>query len=83
MSAQRLSEKNVRRWIARLGLPIVRMWAHGGSEHWLAFVTDDHKHGYVHQSDGTVEWETDVTLHYTSCQELFPEYQPEQVKPNG
>lgn len=43
-------------------------WTHGG--YWMAFVTDDHRHGNWHKTTGEVEWDERV-FHYSSCQEMF------------
>lgn len=81
MGAQRMSDKKAKRWAVQLNLPIVRMWAFGGYTH--AFVTADHRHGWVDTKTG--EWEWDETggenaIHFTSCSELFPK-RPEGVTP--
>lgn len=69
MSAQILNDRKTRRWAEATGLPIVRMWGHGGYTH--AFVTEDHCHGWLDTKTG--EWGYDEdTIHYSSCRELFP-----------
>lgn len=81
MGAQRLSERNVRKWAARTGLPIVRMWAFGGYTHDFAVVDpehpDGHRHGSVDIKTGEWEWENEPVdpmarkyrPHYESCSE--------------
>lgn len=77
MSAQRLSEKSVRRIAASTGLTILRAWSHGG--YTMNFVTDDHKHGTWNKPSG--EWEFDKNpTHYSSCRDLFPGWEPRPPK---
>ncbi len=69
MSAQHLNAKSVRRLIRATGLDIIRGWSHGG--YTLGFVTAEHRHGWFDKKTG--EWGyDDITMHYTSCEELFP-----------
>lgn len=72
MSAQRLSDRSVRRIERSTGLSIVRAWAHG--DYTFYFVTTDHRHGSW--SKKTEEWQFEVgePRHYSSCEELFPGY---------
>lgn len=68
MSAQRLNDKKTLKWGEALNLPIIRMWGYGGYTH--AFVTEDHRHGWVDTKTGEHGFD-DNPLHYTSCAELF------------
>jgi hypothetical protein len=70
MSAQRLSDKSIRRIERSTGLPVVRAWAHGG--YVFNFVTADHRHGAWDKKTGRWEFH-DNPMHYTSCAEMFPE----------
>lgn len=72
-----MSDRNTRRWAARLGLPIVRMWAHGGYTFDFAVVDaehpEGHRHGSVDMKTGEWAWADDETKryrpHYDSCSE--------------
>jgi hypothetical protein len=67
MARQALSDRSVRRYGHRTGLPITRMLARGGSRHWIAFVTADHRHGWVKAGTFDVNWENEPVTHWTSC----------------
>lgn len=84
MSAQRLSDRKVRRIERATGLKITRAWAHGG--YVFDFVTDDgvllegetHWHGWFDTKTGEygrILRTPPLTrvMHYSTCAELFPE----------
>jgi hypothetical protein len=73
MSAQRLSERSIRRIATATGLPIARAWSHGG--YTMSFFTlepavpDGHRHGWFDKKTGEWGWD-DGGPHYTSCSDL-------------
>ncbi len=77
MSAQVLNARSTRRLAALAGVELARAWAHGGTGGWFAFATTDHRHGAVQRPTGEVQWH-DEPMHYSSCHELFPEWDAEQ-----
>lgn len=72
MGRQVLSDRSVRKYARRTGLPIERIIARGGSDHWLRFRTADHRHGFVKAGTYEVEWEEEPVSHWTTCAEKFP-----------
>ena len=72
MSAQVLNAKSVRRIERTIGEPVLRGWGHGSYSH--AFVTPDHRHGWVNIKTWEFGWDDpDNLVHYASCHELFPD----------
>jgi hypothetical protein len=71
VSAQRLSERSIRRIERSTGLSIRRAWSHGG--YTFTFVTDDHRHGWWDKKTGLLVWPPGNVAHYSSCREMFPE----------
>ena len=67
MARQALSDKRTRFYARKTGLPIERMLARGGSDHWIKFRTADHRHGWVNAGTFEVEWEKEPILHWSSC----------------
>jgi len=65
VSAQRLSERKIRKVARVTGLPVIRAWGHGGYVH--DFVTQGHLHGLYYLKTG--EWRICVTqpMHYDTC----------------
>lgn len=74
MSAQRLSDRSLRRIANATGLDLVRGWGHGGYVH--AFVTADHEHGWYDTKSREYGFDKEPVMHYSSCRELFPGFEP-------
>jgi hypothetical protein len=71
MSAQILNARSTRRIARSTGLDIIRAWGHGG--YTMAFVTADHRHGLWDKKTGNWQYSAGQTVHYSSCDDLFPE----------
>lgn len=67
MGRQAVSDKRTRWYARKTGIPIERMLARGGTNHWIRFRTADDRHGAVH-ADGTfdVVWDA-IPDHWSSC----------------
>jgi hypothetical protein len=79
MSAQRLSDRSVRRIEAATGLMITRAWGHGGYIFDFVIAANNperHRHGWYDKKTGEWglrEWDDPDQTHYNTCfTELFP-----------
>lgn len=72
MSRQVLGEKRTRHYARLTGLPIERMLARGGRDHWILFRTKYDQHGQVNTRTLEVLW-YDSTMHWSSCKDDHPE----------
>ncbi len=72
MSASILNPQSTRRIARSTGLNVIRAWSHG--KYTMAFVTDDHRHGWWNKKNQAWDLE-DNPMHYSSCDQLFPGYE--------
>lgn len=71
MGIQRLSDRKRAAIAADLSVGVVYAYANGG--YCYGFVTDDHRHGWIHKSSREVSWETDPVHIHPICHEHWPE----------